>query len=75
MKMSVTKNIAKYINDRGINLSDMARKAGVEYSAIYDSLGQKGRGRELRANELTAICTILKINPMDFAEDLGEKGE
>ena len=38
MKMSVTKNIAKYINDIGINLSDLARKAGVEYSAIYDSL-------------------------------------
>ena len=72
--MSVTKNIAKYINDIGINLSDLARKANVEYSAIYDNKKKKGRGRELRANELTAICTILKINPMDFADNPNKKG-
>lgn len=69
--MTVTKNIAKYINDMGINLSELSRKSGVAYSALYDSLGKEGRGRELRANELADVCFVLRINPMDFASDRG----
>lgn len=38
------------------------------------SLSEEGRGRELRANELTDICYVLRINPMDFA-DQPEKEE
>ncbi|MDE7053177.1 MAG: helix-turn-helix transcriptional regulator, partial [Lachnospiraceae bacterium] len=52
----------------GINLAELARKSGVEYSAIYASLGDKKKNRELRANELIGICSVLKINPMDFAD-------
>lgn len=66
--MTVTRNIAKYVNDMGINLSDLSRKSGVAYGSLYESLGKEGRGRELRANELTDICFVLRINPMDFAE-------
>jgi len=66
--MNVTKNIAKYVKDMGINLSDLSRKSGISYGSLYASLGDEGRGRELRANELTDICFVLRINPMDFAE-------
>lgn len=52
----------------GINLSDLSRKTGVAYGSLYASLGEKGRGRELQADELTDICFVLHINPMDFAE-------
>lgn len=63
--MSVTKNVAKYVGDMGINISELSRKSGVAYSALYASL--KGE-RELRANELTDLCFVLHINPMEFAE-------
>ncbi len=46
--MNVTKNISLYVSSIGINLAELVRKSGVEYSAIY-------------------ICSVLKINPMDFA--------
>lgn len=66
--MTVTKNLAKYVKDMGINLSELSRKSGVAYGSLYASLGEEGRGRELRANELTDICFTLHINPMDFAD-------
>lgn len=66
--MSVTKNIAKYVKDIGINISELSRKSGVPYSLLYASLCDKTKHRELRANELTDICIVLRINPMDFAD-------
>lgn len=66
--MSVTKNIAKYVRDIGINLSELSRKSGVPYMSLYTSLGDDKRERELRADELTDICVVLRINPMDFID-------
>lgn len=71
--MSVTKNIGKYVKDIGINLSELSRKSGVAYGSLYASLSEEGRGRELRANELTDICYVLRINPMDFADQPEKK--
>lgn len=71
--MTVTKNIAKYIKDIGVNISELSRKTGIPYCSLYASLcDASGRERELRANELTDICYVLKINPMDFAETPAE---
>lgn len=67
--MTVTRNIAKYVKDIGVNLSELSRKSGVAYGSLYASLGDENRKRELKANELTDICFILKINPMDFADE------
>lgn len=67
--MNVTKNVAAYIENNCINLSELSRKSGVEYGCLYASLGNKSRKRELRANELTSICAVLRVNPMDFAEE------
>lgn len=74
--MSVTRNIGKYINDSCINLSELARKAGVSYSSLYASIGKEDSEREFRASELVSICDVLGINPMDFkdpdpAEEVG----
>lgn len=66
--MSVTKNIGKYVKDIGINISELSRKSGVPYGSLYASLCDDRRGRELRANELTSICFVLNIDPMDFAD-------
>lgn len=71
--MSVTKNLAKYIGDMGINLSELSRKSGVSYSSLYASVGGDKRNRDLRADELTSICLVLHVNPMDFADDSMEK--
>lgn len=70
--MSVTKNLAKYVKEMGFNLSELSRKSGVAYCSLYASLSEKG-SRELRAGELTDICLVLHINPMDFA-DQGTEG-
>ncbi len=66
--MGVTKNIRQYVNDIGINLSDLARKAKVSYANIYNSLREDG-SRELQADELMAICEVLKINPVDYCDN------
>lgn len=65
---NITKNISMYVSDNNINLSELARKSGITYSILYSSLGHKSRTRELRATELVRICSVLKINPMDFAD-------
>lgn len=67
--MTVTKNIAKYIKEMSINLSELSRKSGVPYPALYTSIIDEKRNRELRADELTSICCVLRINPMDFADE------
>lgn len=64
-----TRNLSRYILDMGINLTKLAEKTGIPYPTLYDSLGHKSRDRDLRAGEFIAICTTLKKDPMDFAED------
>lgn len=60
--------LAGIIKSKSINVSDMARQTGISYKAIYASLFQTGRVRELRSRELIAICKYAGINPMDFSE-------
>lgn len=72
--MSVTKNIAKYIRDIGVNLSELSRKSGVPYGSLYASIGDDKKNRDLRADELTDICLVLHINPMDFADKTRSSG-
>lgn len=73
--MSLEKNIASYIKEKAINLSKMSRQTGISYTALYDSLFNKDKNRQLRGRELVAICVFLGVNPMDFAEKPEEKGE
>lgn len=64
--MTFEKWLSKEISNKNINLSEMSRKTGISYQAIYSSLFNKGRERELRSSELIAICRYADINPMDF---------
>ena len=37
--LTVTKNIANYVKEMGINISELSRKSGVAYGSLYASLG------------------------------------
>lgn len=63
--MGSTKQLAKYIDEIGVNLAKLSKKSGVPYPALYASLCGDGK-RELRADELIKICVVLQKNPMDF---------
>lgn len=64
----VTKRLSKYVKERNINISAMARDTKIPYAAIYNSLCDSERDRSLRDNELLAICSYLEVNPMNFAD-------
>ncbi len=66
--MEIEKRLHEIIRSRGINLSEMARLTGVPYMALYDSLMNAARKREIRGWELIKICKFLGVNPLDFAE-------
>ena len=64
--VSLEKNIAEYIKQKGIKLSAISRKTGISYSALYSSLMSTNKNRELRATEFIKICQFLEKEPMDF---------
>lgn len=66
---AVTRNVSRYVKERGINLSKLSRDTGIAYAALYSSLYDDERDRSLRDDELIAVCSFLKINPMDFADE------
>lgn len=65
----ITKNLARYVAETGIRMSTMSKKTGIPYAALYDSLINDSRDRDLRVGEFFKICEFLKKNPMDFAEE------
>lgn len=71
LKSVPTKNLSAYIKKAGINLSKMARDTGLPYMALYDSLINDSRDRDLRVGEFFLICKFLEVDPRIFAE----KGE
>lgn len=64
----VTKNVSKYVEKRGINLSKASRETGIPYGALYASLCDVERDRDLRDDEFVKLCAYLEVNPMDFAD-------
>ena len=66
----VSKKIGAYIKERGFNLSEIARKTGLDYSALYASLYDENKSRDLRTEELITLCKYLGVNPMDFADEI-----
>lgn len=65
----VTKNVALYVKEKGINISKMARDTKVSYAALYTSLCDEERERALRADELLAVCDFLEIEPRYFRQE------
>lgn len=64
-----TKIISQYVQEKGINISKMSRITEISYAALYDSLVNKDRDRDLRAGELLSVCTYLGLNPADLNEE------
>ena len=62
----VTSNVAKYVSDKGINIAKLARETKIPYQSLYVSLGERSRGRELRAEEFLKICHFLDMDPLYF---------
>lgn len=63
---NATKRISEFIRNKGFNLSDMSRKTGIPYGALYTSLCNEARDRDLKADEFLNICRFLEKDPMDF---------
>ena len=59
--------LSEIIRSRGINLSQMSRLTGVPYMALYDSLMNQSREREIKGWELVKVCKFLEIDSRDFA--------
>lgn len=69
-----TRNLSKYVKEKGINLSKMSRDTNIPYMSLYDSLANPDRNRDLRAGEMMSVCEFLGVNPFDFNSDSDEKG-
>ncbi|MDE7323061.1 MAG: helix-turn-helix transcriptional regulator [Lachnospiraceae bacterium] len=67
--MKISRRIGAYIKDRGFNLSEVARKTGLDYQSLYVSLYDEKRDRDLRTEELIPLCIFLNVDPRVFAED------
>ena len=67
--MDISKKIGVYIKDRGLNLSEVSRKTGIDYQALYASLYNNDRKRDLRAKELIPLCIFLEVDPREFARE------
>lgn len=65
--------LSEIIRSRGINLAEAARSIGVPYMALYDSLKNRSKNREIKGKELVKLCKFLNINPMemDFEDESG----
>ena len=46
----------------------MSRDTQISYMALYNSLMNSERERDLRAGEMLSVCQFLGVNPKDFAE-------
>lgn len=58
--------ISERRKDRGMPVSELARRAGIEYEALRVSL--EG-GRNIRADEFVELCRILDLDLNDFEHE------
>lgn len=66
--MGISRRIGVYIKNKGFNLSEIARKTGLDYQSLYSSLYDEKRNRDLRTEELIPLCIFLNVDPRDFAD-------
>lgn len=69
---NVTLKVSDYIRKKGINLSKLSRDTGLPYMALYDSLLNTERNRDLRDEEFLEVCAFLSVDPRIFAEQKGD---
>ena len=66
---AVTDRLSLYIHSEGISLTKISRDTGIKYQALYSSLADKTRGRDLRDEEFLKVCACIGKDPVDFAKD------
>lgn len=66
--MTLEENISRYVKNKGIALSVMSRQTGIPYMALYDSLMNDRKSRQLRGRELISVCVFLGVDPREFVE-------
>lgn len=59
-----TMSISKYVAEKGIKISTLARETNISDGVLRRSLATCER--DLRANEFLKICNFLGKNPFDF---------
>ena len=64
----VTERVERYLKDHKVNLLDLSKKTGITYTQLYNSVGNKKRVRELRADEFLSICKALEVRVETFIE-------
>lgn len=64
--MAISKQIGNYMRQNGFNLSEVARRTGLDYRSLYTSLYDEKSNRDLRAEELIPLCIFLKVDPREF---------
>lgn len=62
-----TRNLSNYVRNKGINVTKLSAATGIPYMALYDSLLNTKRQRDLRFGEALLICSFLEVDPLDFA--------
>lgn len=65
---TVTRKLSEYVKEKHINLKALSKDSGIPYPALYASLGDVNRDRQIRGHELIAVCKAIGKSPMDFAE-------
>lgn len=70
-----TKQISEYIRKKGFNLSEISRKTGVPYMALYDSVANEKRDRDLRVDEFLALCSTWNWIRLYFIQPIRKIGE
>ena len=68
MRSQETRNLAVYLKKLGVSLSKVSKGAGVPYMALYTSLFDDSRDRDLRVGEFFAVCRFLGVDPGEFAD-------
>lgn len=66
--MTLEENLSKCIDDKGIALTVVSRRTGIPYMALYDSLKNKSKKRDIKGKELVKLCKFLDVNLQDFED-------
>ena len=67
--LTLEENISKRIEYSGIALTVVSRRTGISYMALYDSLKNKSKKREIKGKELVKLCKFLDIDFRELAEE------
>ncbi len=71
--MTLEENLSRCIDDKGIALTVVSRRTGIPYMALYDSLRNKSKKRDIKGKELVKLCKFLDIDSREFADKEAEK--